>query len=534
MSAVGSRSPVPSLSIARPRESSPGQSPPPSSPSPPHWSARRRIGQSGANLVLLGLWLWLYRPVFDYLGVIFSRDDFRVNQWAMALVVALAVWQARAAPPRPRLDAPPRLRWPPLIVAIGGSALYLTVERHLDVNTFAASLFVLASYGLAGLWLRPNRWRAGLPAALLIVGVLPFGEHLQTFVGYPLRILTAAAVRDGLEAVGVASLGVDTILTLENGVAQVDLPCSGVKSLWAGLLFLLAATWVERRPLGPRWLAMALLLTGLLCAANLVRVAILVVVGLVFGALLAAEMLHVPLGVLGFVGACAAAVAGLRSPLATTSSAGPSGQAEPTAATGPVWLTPALAAVVLAMALAYAPRPPTALAEPPAWSLPAGMSTEPLPLEPDQVAWLTRDGAESAERRRFAWRGIQGSLMLVTSATWRAQHLPERCLEVYGLAPDDSRPHLVEPAFPVRLVSLRDRHGGAPLAAAYWFQSPSRATDDYATRIWADLSPRRERWVLVTMLFDGAIDPRGPDARALFLALRDAIGRNLSLRSPSG
>jgi exosortase O len=103
-----------------------------------------------------------------------------------------------------------------------------------DINTLSATLFGLATYGLLGLWLEPQRWRRGLPAALLLVGVLPFGEHLQTFVGYPVRILTAALVQKGLAAAGAHSVGMETILVFENGVSQVDIPCSGVKSLWTG------------------------------------------------------------------------------------------------------------------------------------------------------------------------------------------------------------------------------------------------------------------------------------------------------------
>jgi exosortase O len=182
-------------------------------------------------------------------------------------------------------------------LALSGSILYLICERFLDVNTLSATLFGLASYGLLGLWLWPLSWRQGLPAALLLIGALPFGEHMQTFVGYPLRIFTAALVRDGLAAAGVTSIGIDTILVFENGVSQVDLPCSGVKSLWTGMLFLLAATWLERRPLNLRWLLLALGFAVLLIIANLMRVGILAAVGPVAGWPLLAEMLHVPLSV---------------------------------------------------------------------------------------------------------------------------------------------------------------------------------------------------------------------------------------------
>jgi exosortase O len=183
---------------------------------------------------------------------------------------------------------------------------------------------------------------------------------------------------------------------------------------------------------------------------------------------------------------------------------------------------------ILAMALVYTPRPQTGLAQPPpAWEFPAGLVTEPVPLMSGEIEWLTRDGAGSADRRRFEWRGITGSMMLITSTTWRAQHRPERCFEVYGLLLDDSRTQLVAPDFPVRFVSLGDGDGHVLSSATYWFQSADRTTDDYGTRIWADLSPERERWVLVTILFDSVHDPHATDIQALYIALHDTVAHSL-------
>ncbi|HUM68060.1 MAG TPA: archaeosortase/exosortase family protein, partial [Chloroflexota bacterium] len=172
--------------------------------------------------------MWLYLPIFAYLHIIFRREDFRLNQIVLVAVLVLIGLQMRRGDVRPQPDATPVLHRLPLALVLGGSVAYLLVERFLDINTLAASLFAFASYGLLGLWLAPERWRKGLPVVLLLIGVLPFGEHLQTFVGYPMRILTAELVRQGLTAVGVQSIGVDTILIFENGVSQVDLPCSGV------------------------------------------------------------------------------------------------------------------------------------------------------------------------------------------------------------------------------------------------------------------------------------------------------------------
>jgi len=139
--------------------------------------------QVAGNTVVLAIWLWLYWPVFDYLTIIFSREDFRTNQILLLGAIFLIAVQIRKGGLRLQLDAAPRLAPLPLVLALGSSILYLLVERFLDVNTISASLFGLASYGLLGLWLKPGRWRRGIPAILLLIGVLPFGDHMQTFIG---------------------------------------------------------------------------------------------------------------------------------------------------------------------------------------------------------------------------------------------------------------------------------------------------------------------------------------------------------------
>jgi exosortase O len=179
------------------------------------------------------------------------------------------------------------------------------------------------------------------------------------------------------------------------------------------------------------------------------------------------------------------------------------------------------------MGLLYTPRPQTGLTRPsPTFTFPAEMTIDPLPLKPDEYDWLTRDGADSAERMRFAYRGLSGSMILITSHTWRGHHRPERCFEVYGLSLDGSRAHLVTPDFPLRFVTLGDGDQRQLYSASYWFQSASQTTDDYATRIWADLAPQRDTWVLVSILFDNVVDPHDDDVAAFYQAVHEAVGRS--------
>jgi len=94
--------------------------------------------------------LWQGCLLYAYLIVIFTREDFRTNQILLVGIVALLIynllWQERQ--PFPFLIAP-QFRKLPFLLAIGGSVLFLLNERFLDVNTLSASLFGLATYGLA-------------------------------------------------------------------------------------------------------------------------------------------------------------------------------------------------------------------------------------------------------------------------------------------------------------------------------------------------------------------------------------------------
>ncbi len=88
---------------------------------------------------------------------------------------------------------------------------------------------------------------------------------------------------------------------LENSIAQIDLPCSGLKSLWTGTLFLLAATWLENRLLRFRWLLVCLTNILLLIAANTGRILLLVLISNVCDRPDLGHILHVPLGLVGFI-----------------------------------------------------------------------------------------------------------------------------------------------------------------------------------------------------------------------------------------
>ena len=509
-----------------------------------HLSSKRLVGLA-ANFAILFLWFWLYRPVYAYLKIIFTRQEFRTNQLVLLAVIALIALQARRGRFHLALGKLPQLHLPNLALVLVGSISFVAAERWLDINTLSATLFGLSSYGLLGLWMDQHRWRRGLPAALLLVGVLPFGEHVDTFIGFPLRLATARTVSQGLASLHIPNIGVDTILIFENGLSQIDSPCSGVKSLWTGGLFFLAATWVESRPINRRWLLAAVAFALLLIAANLARVAVLVVVGQVAGWRLIAEMLHVPLGIIGFSAACLAALWMLRwagnAPEERQDEL-PAGSENPFTDTAiaqerPSWLAPVLIIALVGLVAFYTPAVKPAAAAAYTWRFPPDLDTQPWPLVQKELDWLSDHGAlpVAADRWKFTSGSLGGSLLFVTSDTWRAQHRPERCFTVYGLEVQSSQLYMTGNDFPLRWLTLGKVDRSSPLySAGYWLQSRTQVTDDYAVRIWDDAiritgteSQGAEPWVLVTILFDRPVNPANADVQALFFMIRQAVQSSL-------
>jgi len=52
----------------------------------------------------------------------------------------------------------------------------------------------------------------------------------------------------------------------------------------------------------------------------------------------------------------------------------------------------------------------------------------------------------------------------------------------------------------MQVLSLKNRQKDSPMTAVFWLQSRGQITDDYAARMWAELSPKHQPWVLVTVL----------------------------------
>ncbi|MDX2244519.1 MAG: exosortase O [Leptolyngbyaceae cyanobacterium bins.302] len=412
----------------------------------------------------------------------------------------------------------------PVVLMLGSAVAAIALRGWLTLDHLAVVLFLIGTYGLIGLFLELTIWRRGLALAIAIACLLPFGMQFGSGLGLPIRILTAHLVEYLLTNLHISAISSEHIIVLENSVATVDLPCSGVKSLWTGTLFLLIATWLEGRSLGFRWLLVFGGNLGLLLLANVGRVLTLVIlVNSQQGDF--AELLHTPLGLVGFVTACLVSLFLLRwVPRQQTLQGSESfknilWRSLPPRITQGVLITSLLSLTLIPTPSALtAPAPNLANL-----SLPSAINTTSIPLTPVEQEFFADYPGSVAHKVQFEAGEITGSWLLVYAPTWRAHHAPELCLMGTGYRVNRIESQQLSDTIAGRWLSLNEGQN----SAAYWFQSSQQTTGDFLTRLWGEVTRRERNWVMVSVLFDQPHTAQEPDIQTLLNTLHHSIDRQL-------
>jgi exosortase O len=490
---------------------------------------------NGSTYILIAAWIYANIPSLKWLFESL-RQASRLNLSLIGFIVVVLLVQVvrsrRCAgfEIRDYLCATPVLRSHPLLLMVGSALSAIALQWWVDIEQLTILLFLLGTYGLCGLFLAPSIWRKGLPLVSIVACLISFSSQVGVGLGMPARILTAHAVEHLLSSWHIAAISSYDIIVLENGVAQVDVPCSGLKSLGTGTLFLLAATWMEGRKLGLRWLLVCASNLFFLVCANIIRVLLLVVITYVLKQPLFAEILHIPLGLIGLVCAC-----GLSWMMLQTVPKQESGRVEEwgsdSAALSPPSRPASLAAQALLLAFVIALIPinqlhpqqeqPRSLAS---LHLPEQMVSESIPLSPAEHRFFDNYPSIVPEKRRFVSGDLSGSILMVANTTWRTYHPPELCLLATGLKVNRMEKKSLTPAVQARWLSLAD----GKYSAAYWFQSPKQTTDDFLSRLWSDVTRRQKNWVLISVLFDRSLSPDSTEIRNFTTTIHNAIDQSLS------
>jgi len=319
-------------------------------------------------------------------------------------------------------------------------------------------------------------------------------------LGFPVRVLTAHAVAQTLADFHLSAASSHDIIVMENGIAQVDLPCSGMKSLWTGTVFLLGATWLEHRQLGFRWLFVAIANLAFLILANIARVLILVMLIEVWQQKQIADVLHLPLGVVGFILASFATWVILQkvpqhSSLPSITTVNPKNQKSKLN-----WLLTTV--IILGVVGQFQPLQLNQ-SKITSIDLPAEIKTEKLALSPAEANFFNNSANPLVQKLNFKSEQLSGSMLMVVSDTWQAHHPPELCFTGNGLKVDSMHSQLINDSINARWLSLQN----SQLSATYWFQSAESTTDDFVSRIWEHISHHDKTWVLVSILYDEAENP---------------------------
>ncbi|HEY9701583.1 MAG TPA: exosortase O, partial [Allocoleopsis sp.] len=250
--------------------------------------------------LLITTWFYANYPALKWLFQAIIQAS-TLNIILVILILSFAVFKIKQQNLRfKQLEITPI----PLLLILLSSGGAIAISWLLNISQLKVVFFLLGLYGILGLFLDSLIWRKNLPTAMLIACILPHATQFSNGLGVPVRILTANVVEKILTQWHITAVSSQEIVVLENGIAHIDAPCSGLKSLWTGTLFLLIVTWLENRIIGLKWLLVFLFTITVLVINNIFRILILVLLYHILNQPIFAKIVHLPLGILGFIIAC--------------------------------------------------------------------------------------------------------------------------------------------------------------------------------------------------------------------------------------
>ncbi len=494
----------------------------------------RATGQTAIITMTATASFLLFWPVFNWLGDKIALQYSSLHLAALAGLTGLAVQRLRRYGTNPfhfpQLACPGLLLWLPVV------GLYLFNEAHIGINILSGTLFILFLYGLAGHFITPHLWRSMLLPMLLLILVLPFEQHLDVFIGFPLRLLSAQGAGSLLRFTSLEPMTTESILMIDNRAAIVDLDCSGINSLWIGIIFFLLLSWIERYRLNLRWLLMGMVFIFNLVAANIIRITILVALELVLHLPQLGTVIHQFLGLLGFAGACLLGWVMLRIFAVPLASCRAEDVRQAAPATGYSILRASLIPMIIfACFLLYQPMDEADQSRRASLQLVSKYLPQDETLSPKELDFFS-DKQARIQKIRFQLPGVNkpvsGSMILVWSKNWRNHHVPENCYLGQGYSIADKGVWVLNDRSSVRYVSLHhphnmDRKKTVPQTGVYWFQSAAADTPDYGSRVLAGIHTHSEEWVMTSILWDRAVS--STEVSPFIHELKQTLTRSLEI-----
>ncbi len=453
------------------------------------------------------LWVALFHSVIFWIIEAFSTSANRYSFLVALLLVVILIWQNR----RKRLILQFQLQTLPAILLVSSIVTFLFVDYFLDIHILSAFLFGIATYSLLGFYLPKHTWIQNLLPAMLLIQTLPFGNHIDTYVGFPMRMFTAEIVEASLSRLNISHVSLETIIMVENRASQIDLACSGIKGIWSGTLFFMAITWIENRRTNFLWMFMFALFISTLFIFNIFRIVILVFSDTVYKMPELASTLHLPIGIIGFVFSCALGwwMIRLVKHNKKIKSVGLRKKTQALKYNIKTHYVQMVLVIFLGFAIAFHFKKQHQHSKilKTNIELPSDILTQNLQLTDAEKELLVYKANGYAEKLSFQWNAYSGTILFSMNSHWRNHHDPLLCMRGNGLKPKDVRTLLIEKNFPIKTITFNN----CRQSACYWFYSENKITDDFSTRVWADILNKQEQWILVTILFHQKIQWDTPE-----------------------
>lgn len=386
----------------------------------------------------------------------------------------------------------------PLIICCLSVFGYYIAQNFIQINILSFIFLLIYLFGFLGFFIPNNNWKKYLIPLCLIMMMLPFGSILDLYVGFPLRITSVNLVAIFLEFLDINYLSIDTIITIENNSSQVDFSCSGIKGLWAALIFYFTNTWLKNYKIGFKWFLVGTLLMALIVLLNSIRILILVYFDLVVKLPNISDIIHVPLGILGFVFSCTITyfLSGYLL-INKVTSTNIKKQKKPHYHFNIMFLLLPL----LQIALSFTLNKQQSLKQNKKVnyfdiSFTQTWNINDINLSTEEDKFIKLQGGK-LNKFSFLNGTIKGTGFVLKSETWRSHHNPEQCITSGGREIIKSKTLKINSNNTIKEITLDNHQQGY-----YWFQNKIDTTDDFGTRVWNEIFHQQKDWFLVCLIFN--------------------------------
>ncbi len=465
------------------------------------------------DYLLIPLFLLYFRQGIFSLWITFTSKEFYENGIAFILVLTIFVFTIF----RNKDNISSGNKVTPFLLLILVLILNTLNAIFFRFSIVPAILFLLGTYCLLGFYLESRFWRRSIFIFLILILTLPLLERVQKFLGFPIRLVTANIVSYILQLFGIGNVSNSAVIVTENHATSIDLPCSGVKSIYTGALFMLAVYYLQKVRVSFSLLVITTLFFAALLFFNTWRVFSLVYIYDVLDMKTFGNTIHVSLGVVGFLVSCSLLW------IATNrfaSNSKVSNKRDKNINKKPSIPTKQIILIVLSFLIVtnwfLVKEQPTGFSH----TLQTERSFEletvklsELPFTDREQSYFVNSDVEFSKK----FTGVTGngqpfSLLIVSSKSARTHHDPEICLQGLGYEIDNSE-ILQAKDFRLRKLSLN----GNKDEVLYWYVGRNKNLLDYSERVWEEVTNPQQTWVLVIVGFTSIVDIEKPSISSLIL-----------------